>query len=298
MPNRTAKFVSAIFACVLSGAPLATLSPGAARAADDCLAAPKDKTPEGSHWHYRIDRATKRHCWYLREEDEKPAQTAASSSSGPANPVASKAETSTQQSIANAHAELPAQTSIEPPRNRNAAMPADAAAGYNNGAAPDAQAPRSVVAARWPEAAGASSSDSPPPAMEKLAANLPANPAVAPPDAVAAAPLAAADSSSQGQPRSIAMLLSVIAGALALAGVTASLVVKFGGAQRPRRPKLRPRRGVNWETTDDDGIVLSDRPAADVLPRRSRFPRDLDQPDDANERIAEFIAQLSRRAPS
>jgi hypothetical protein len=298
MPNRTAKFVSAIFACVLSGAPLAPLSPGAARAADDCLAAPKDKTPEGSHWYYRIDRATKRHCWYLREQDEQLAQTAPQNSSGPAKPVASKAETSTQQSIANAHAELPAQTSIEPPSNRNAAMPADTAAGYINGVAPDVQAPRSVVASRWPEASDANSPVSPPPATERLAANLPANPAAAPPAAVAAAPLSVADSSSQGQPRSIAMLLSVIAGALALAGVTASLVVKFGGARRPRRPKLRQRRGVNWETTDDDGIVLSDHPATDVLPRRSGFPRDLDQPDDGNERIAEFFAQLSRRAPS
>jgi hypothetical protein len=134
--------------------------------------------------------------------------------------------------------------------------------------------------------------------MEKLAENLPSNPATAAPAAVAAAPLAATDPSSQGQPRSIAMLLSVIAGALALAGITASLVVKFGGARRPRQPKLRLRRGVNWEATDDDSIVLSNHPAADVLPRRSGFPRDLDQPDDANERIAEFFAQLSRRAPN
>ncbi len=71
MANRTAKFVSAIFASVLAGAPLATLSHNAARAADDCLAAPKDETPEGGHWYYRIDHASKRQCWYLREEGEK-----------------------------------------------------------------------------------------------------------------------------------------------------------------------------------------------------------------------------------
>jgi hypothetical protein len=301
MPHRTAKFVSTIFACFLSGAAVATLSSGAARAADDCLAAPKDETPEGSHWYYRIDHATNRHCWYLREEGDKLAQTAPPNSSRPTNPVASNTETSTLQSIANAHAELPAQTSIEPPMKPLTAIPADAAAGYYNGVAPDAQAQRSVVASRWPDASdvnssGASSAVSPPPAMERLAANLSSNPATASP--AAAVPLAATDPSSQGQPRSIAMLLSVIAGALALAGITASLVVKFGGARRPRQPKLRLRRGVNWEPTDDDSIELSDHRADDVLPRRSGFPRDLDQPEDANERIAEFFAQLSRRAPS
>jgi hypothetical protein len=39
---------------------------GSAHAAD-CLAAPDGAAPEGSHWYYRLDRATKRKCWYLRE---------------------------------------------------------------------------------------------------------------------------------------------------------------------------------------------------------------------------------------
>jgi hypothetical protein len=37
---------------------------GQARAAD-CLAAPNVASPPGQHWYYRIDRATRRHCWYL-----------------------------------------------------------------------------------------------------------------------------------------------------------------------------------------------------------------------------------------
>ena len=83
MPNRTAKFASAIFVSFLAGAPLAILSHGAARAADDCLAAPKDVTPEGSHWYYRIDHPTKRHCWYLKEF----SQNAAAKSVQSAKPV-------------------------------------------------------------------------------------------------------------------------------------------------------------------------------------------------------------------
>ena len=41
MPNRTAKFASAVFASLLRGTPLATVSHGAAPAADDCLSGPK-----------------------------------------------------------------------------------------------------------------------------------------------------------------------------------------------------------------------------------------------------------------
>lgn len=33
--------------------------------AEDCLAAPNAASPSGQHWYYRIDRATRRHCWYL-----------------------------------------------------------------------------------------------------------------------------------------------------------------------------------------------------------------------------------------
>ena len=71
MQNRTAKFVSAIFASLLAGTPLTTVSHGAVPAADDCLSKPKGLAPEGSHWYYRIDRATKRHCWYLGDQREK-----------------------------------------------------------------------------------------------------------------------------------------------------------------------------------------------------------------------------------
>jgi hypothetical protein len=97
------------------------------------------------------------------------------------------------------------------------------------------------------------------------------------------------------------MLLGVMTGALALAGITATAVFKLGGARRPSRRRVRP--DDIWERADDDGIRQSNRPAPDVVPRRTGFPRDLDQPadadlNDASERIAEFISQLSRRAPT
>jgi hypothetical protein len=312
MPDRAAKLVSAIFAGALASAALAGMSPNAARAADDCLLAPKAETPDGSHWYYRIERATKRHCWYLRAEGETLSQTAAPDSSGPAKPVAPIVAAPMQRSVADARAELPPQTSIQPPARDNGglapAMPANPAViGNNNATAPDADAPQSVVASRWPDPSAVSSTVGPPPATGQMAANAPSEPqsdsaqsdsaqsdsAAAPPPAAAAVPLAAADS-SQGLPASLPMLLAVMTGALALAGITASLVLKFGGAQRTTR--LRVRRDRIWEPVNGDRIRRLPRPDADVVPRRPHFPRDLDQPGEPNDRVAEFYAQISKQA--
>ena len=43
----------------------------ASYAADDCLSKPNATAPEGSHWYYRLDRATRRECWYLGPEGRK-----------------------------------------------------------------------------------------------------------------------------------------------------------------------------------------------------------------------------------
>jgi hypothetical protein len=301
MQNRTAKFVSAIFASLLAGAALATISHGEARAADDCLSEPKDQTPQGSHWYYRIDHATKRHCWYLRAESEKPSQTAATNSPPAAKRTAPSAEAASMRSIADAHAELPAPTAFEQP-NRNDApapvLPANAAGMDNNqpSNAADANAP-SVVASRWPDTSGATSTLTPQPTSVNLAANVPSNPTAEPPPAAADATLAAADYSQVAAPSgSIQMLLVAITGALALAGIIGSVIFRFSAWRRPRPAKVHARRSTIWEPTDDDGTLLSAYPGADILPRRPA--RDLDRSDDADGRAAEFFSHLSRRTPT
>jgi hypothetical protein len=40
-------------------------------AADECIAKPNAPAPQGSHWYYRVDRASKRQCWYLGAEGAK-----------------------------------------------------------------------------------------------------------------------------------------------------------------------------------------------------------------------------------
>jgi hypothetical protein len=57
--------VPAILVILLATLAFAASSSGAEPAGSDCLAKPNSRSGEGQHWYYRIDRATKRRCWYL-----------------------------------------------------------------------------------------------------------------------------------------------------------------------------------------------------------------------------------------
>jgi hypothetical protein len=65
----------------------------ASHAADDCLSKPNATAPEGSHWYYRLERTTRRECWYLGPEGMKvrPQQ------SGDAQPVQARPSKRTTQ---------------------------------------------------------------------------------------------------------------------------------------------------------------------------------------------------------
>jgi hypothetical protein len=298
MPNRTAKFVSAIIASLLAGAAFATISHGTADAADECLAGPKGETPEGSHWYYRIDRVTKQHCWYLRGENERLSQAAPPATAWPARPVTTKPETTMQRSVADARAEFSAQPQFEQPkRGDEPAVLADTATRDNYGAAPlpGAAASESVVAWRWPDSSVAMVPAGPAPVKpDVVAAVSPPAPALTP-TVVAAG--AAADASSPAPPTySVPRQLAALIAALAFAGILGSAIFKFAGPKRPAPANLRARRGAGtiWEPTDDDRIVLE----AGAPARRPGFARDVGRRGNADQRIAEFFAQLSRRAPT
>src|ERR1700744_2000764 len=102
MPNQSAKFVTAVFAGVLAGANCIPALNHSAHAEDSCLAAPNGQTPHGSHWRYRVEHGTKRHCWYLRDESDAHAQSAAAPPSpppAPAKPAPAKADAAMQGSV-------------------------------------------------------------------------------------------------------------------------------------------------------------------------------------------------------
>jgi hypothetical protein len=309
MSNRTAKFLSALFASVLAGVPLGTMPQGPANAAEECLSAPKGASPEGSHWYYRIDRATKRHCWYLGQRD-KPSQTASRSTRSEKS-AAAKTESSARHSIADARAELPASAGVQQTNQDDAPVRAASAApvtvaqntqpAANTQATappwPDPQA--SVVASRWPDLPAASPAISPPPGEAQLAATQPSNAAAAPSAAVAAAPVTAADSPRQTQSGSLPMLLAVITGALALAGIIASVVFKFGGIRRFLQPSVRKERRAIWDNTEDESLLRFAHTEEDAaLSPRAGFDSGLDETDEWSDRLPEFLAKVPRRAPT
>jgi len=107
MSKPTAISVTAVCASLLVAAALA-LSLTVARASDNCLVAPTDPAPQGSHWYRHIDRATQRDCWYLREARPGSAQVAPQNALPLAKLISPQALTTASGSIAEARAELPA----------------------------------------------------------------------------------------------------------------------------------------------------------------------------------------------
>ena len=248
MPRRTAKYVSALFAGMLAGIPLATMSHGATPAAEDCVSGPKDQAPRGSHWYYRIDRATNRHCWYLKEE--KLSQNAAANSAPSAKPVSPNAEAATHRSIADAHAEFPAQTTIEQPKRSDGHAPAMAADASI--ATPAAETQRSLIASRWPEQSGTGSPTVPPSTADQSDVTAPSDSDAMPSPIPAAATLAVVDSSPEKTPGSVQTLLLVILGALVLAGLIGSAVFRFGNLRWNGRRKIQVDRRAIWEHANID----------------------------------------------
>ena len=322
MSSRTAKFASAIFASLIVGAPLTTISDSAAGADDECLSSPKDQTPQGGHWYYRIDRVTKRHCWYLKEDDEKPSQAAAKL-------VSPKVVPPFQRSVADARAELPAQGRTEQPNQPNQGNRLTSAdvsvSAMNRDTKPSvAEIPRTVVASRWlgqSEADSANSTTlltSPTPLANPMPGssvsngpmtnsnspmankvdsdtNLGAAAPTQPPLQPLAAGQFAADLSSATSAYPIQMLLAAMMGALALAGLLGRVIFKFVGPRRPASRRGRGRRGAIWKSAATGGRAASRvYPGADALPRPD-FPRDLDEVNDPDDRIAELLRDFSRK---
>jgi hypothetical protein len=314
MSSRTAKIALAIFASLIAGAPLTTISDSAAGADDECLSSPKDQTPQGGHWYYRIDRVTKRHCWYLKEDDEKPAQAAS-------KPVSPKVVLPFQRSVADARAELPAQGRNEQPNQGNRLTSADVTASTMNKDAkpPVAEIPQSVAGSRWlgqSEADSANSSTyltSPTPLASPMPRGSASNGLMAnkvdsdtnvsaaaptrPPSPSLAAGQFAADLSSATSAYPVQMLLAAMMGALALAGLLGRVIFKFVGPRRPASRRGRGRRAAIWKSAASGGRAASRvYPGADPLPPRPDFPRDLDEVNDPSDRIAELLRDFSRKS--
>jgi hypothetical protein len=313
MPNRSAKSGAALLvSAILAGANFAYVTNVHAQTAvDKCLTAPKATTPEGSHWYYRLERGTKRQCWYLREENDKGARAApqdasteAASDSAAADPAPPPPRPTVRKTVANARAELtPPQQRVERepvavPEPRTVGMAPAAPVSQSSPAAnqPDAPTPSSTVATRWLDSTSMSSSNS----FRSAAAEPPAAPAEikqAPP-ALATVALAAADSSMAKQTASLQMLFLVMAGALALAGITASLLFRLSRS-RARRSEMRRDRRAIWDNVHRERPSPSKSHGGGVPSRRRDELHDAHSPyapDDQQRRITEMLSRLARSA--
>jgi hypothetical protein len=283
MPKRSAQLIAAIFVNLLAGTALAATSDNTANAADNCVAAPTGVAPQGGHWYYRIDWPTKRHCWYVRVEREKPLRLAPQDSAASA-PAVSPQAAAAPPSVADARAQMPwpqagiAQDPAVAPTQRVPAAAAEAASADQ--AADNTQ--RSTVASRWPEpselgtSAGTASTAPVPPAGNPVATVQPS-----PPMARPAVTLAAADSSSAKQSSSIAKLLTVIVGALSVVAVMGSSLFRSSSTRRiaidRRPPPIYPNSGAGKASSDPY--------------------RDTRAADDPSRRIAQMLARLQHSAP-
>jgi hypothetical protein len=300
MTNRIVRFLSCIAVGVFASLPFATIPLSAAGAADECRISPKGAASAGQHWYYRIERGTKRHCWFLREEAETSARAAASASTRRAAPAATAtSETTLTRADADAHAEMPSpQTSVEddpqvaprtPPvpfidmRDAQQTLP-------NNG---PLENPQSQVASRWPESTGMSSSAGELPAAPSFAvaaANANANASAdadadLTPTAALAAPVAATESAeapATGTLASLQMLLLVTLGALTLTGLTGSAVYVVARARQRPQPFAGATHRHEWPAESTDHV-----------PPPWLEPLGIDPARDAEARSLEHLTRVS-----
>lgn len=245
MLSRTTKS-AAISAAVLAAAALAAIPTGA-RAADECLTAPKGATPAGAHWYYRLEKGTKRKCWYLADEVSKATRTTSSAATPAAaspetpNPPAAKPKTA-RKSVADARAELTTPEDDRPPLDATTWPPLESSATANAprmdsppaieppaASEPVASQPQSwTMATRWPESNSAGAGSSPP--DERTAAALRAT---------------AAPQEATADPIRIALI--VLTAALLAAAIAGRLLLRrVRRAKRPVAPRTiwpdeRPR---------------------------------------------------------
>ncbi|WP_433996071.1 hypothetical protein [Bradyrhizobium liaoningense] len=280
MGNRTAKFISALVGSILAGAPLAAVSQNApapsstANAAPDCLASPKDAAPQGQHWYYRLDRTTKRKCWYLRAAGEKESARTAQAAPAVSDPSTADAPAPQQNPVQDARAEYPTPRGTAAAKTANVPMQAAAAAPVQQSAdqAADGNAQQPAGAAPWPDVSTASAPPASSPAPTAIAAA--AQPSAKPSKSSSPVALAAADNSTTEKPTgSLQMLLLVIGGALALAGILASLIYRFAGARVRLRSADRHGRWDDWQAQTQEG---SRAPWRDSPPAAAQPPRPID----------------------
>jgi hypothetical protein len=308
MFDSSGKLLSTLLIASFAGSVLAIAAHSPARADDTCLSGPKATTPRGSHWYYRIEPGTKRHCWYLGAERGKTAQRATAKPSSPApapdKPAETSAATPLQPSVANAHAEFDGATGA---RDQANASPPPSNTVPSGDAAQTADTPQSTVTTRWPDPA-INAAQQPAPAAAvtpdpQLPDTRPTPAAVVEPapqllgarsepgPAVRAVSAPESEASSYSMPT----LLGWLAGALAFAGLLGFAVVKFGNLSSLVHIRHRPE--AIWDVADNGHPPPWQRQHVDNPPTPASDPLRARREIEVQSRdIMEILSRASREA--
>jgi hypothetical protein len=269
---------------VLLAASVVAISLGATTgdAADECLRGPNGPSPKGSHWYYRVDRSSGRHCWYLGSEGQKVRSVSERTSqqtrkrvaehsqrtetTAPAPAVRSPAppavaETKTVASFFSQYwsslfsgAEPPQIATAEDPKLApapDASRPASPSASTNYAQEQDQTDAQDEMPLVWPVLTAA----------EREAATAPA-PGSVPRSVPATASVPALKSQ---------YMVAILAGALAIAGVLMALVYRLGAIRFGRRQQQRqsPRWDITTQTADRLPLAPPPLTYANPVPRSS-----------------------------
>ena len=310
MRFRAAKLLPVMIAATFAAPALSVITPVPAQA-ETCLTAPTGATPAGKHWRYRVERGSKRQCWYLGDKR-----------GGSAAPVASsEAEHKpAPAAVADARAELIAEPSDPAP---DAVWPAPEQADHSTAAATPAPAtdsepaaaanPHWSLASRWSDAT--TPQDHPAPAaVEPAPSSTPA--ASLPPE-----------NANPEYDRNW-MLMAGIVTALGLAAAIVKLLMRFGRSRRVLRTEadttpafapidmaqldVPPLSAAPWTPAPSPAaaparpqlatsqlaksqLAKSQHPSRPQAPNWLRAAQERAQSERANEAAEQLLAQLAAR---
>jgi len=323
MANRATKFVSAIVVSAVLGIPVSTFAKDgavgldasmpdsttlAASSATECLTAPnRDSTP-GQHWFYRMEPGTNRRCWFLREQAERTSQTASPRSTPsqspfpdvtqalpaatPPPPKTFSRNAQPQRALSNARAEVgPRSTGMEGPTVPKTPIFITTGSAGNRGASvgtDTAQGQSAVLSSSEPTDASITGSTPDAMAADGPNTSFGLNTGLSPP--VSEMP-AMANMPQEKASASLQVLFLVILGALAFAGVIASLIHRM---PRIWRRHARLRRRSAWPGIDG-GRRGSSVTAASSGRNQDRRPAAA-QRDDHSGQIKRFLTQITKQA--
>jgi hypothetical protein len=303
MSNRSAKFVCALFVSILAGANFGAVAENGtkpadnSKSADNCLSGPKGAAPAGSHWYYRLDRATKRQCWYVGEAKSKAARAAprgSAQSTQAADNAPPQQNPTISKSVADARAEWTSPKSSGAPNTDVTGSIAAADTGPRTAASDNTQS--SAIGSRWPDGSEVSSSNNPQLAADDLAASPQTNATSAPQPAVSPIALTAAHAPSAKPSNSTQMLLIVMASALAFSGLVAAMI--FGFNRKPAAPAdvRDDHPPAPWDFPHIDRPSLPRFMHEEVPIRRAGGAQAPRATGDAEKQIAEMLSRLARGA--